>query len=160
MLKQGFFVGNIRHRRYRPKPHQFNYRMYWSLLDLDQLAETFSKSRLWSLERWNLISFRQKDFHQNKSLGTHDQSANHTKQAIAETIRQKTGEAFTGKVFLLSHLRFLGFNFNSVCFYFCYDNQQLKYIVSEIPQLSYQVDEWLQYYHYKRPPLAYPCVTF
>ncbi|WP_018623888.1 DUF1365 domain-containing protein [Kangiella aquimarina] len=146
MLKQGFMVGEIRHRRYRPKPHEFTYEMYWSLLDLDKLEETFAKSKLWSLERWNLISFRNKDFHQNSNLKENNLNENGikekniqkitktsiNKQSIQETIRQHTGKSFSGRVFMLSHLRYLGFNFNSVCFYFCYENDNLKYIVSEI----------------------------
>lgn len=156
MLKQGFFVGTIRHRRYRPKPHEFTYDMYWSLLDLDKLESTFAQSKLWSLERWNLISFRNKDFHQSSDIqeanifetsapetnipetsapGKNTPETNKTsinKQAILETIRQRTGESFSGQVFMLSHLRYLGFNFNSVCFYFCFENENLKYIVSEI----------------------------
>ncbi|MCW9029629.1 MAG: DUF1365 domain-containing protein [Kangiella sp.] len=131
MLKQGFFVGSIRHRRYRPKPHEFTYDMYWSLLDLDKLPETFSQSKLWSFEKWNLISFRHKDFHQN-SLSSETNKSTSNKEAIVETIRQKTGDTFTGQVFLLSHLRYLGFNFNSVCFYFCVEDGELQYIVSEI----------------------------
>lgn len=151
MLKQGFFVGSIRHRRYRPRPHEFTYEMYWSLLDLDKLEETFAQSKLWSLEKWNLISFRNKDFHQSsdiqeaKALETNiletsipeinTSEKNKTsinKQAILETIRQRTGESFSGQVLMLSHLRYLGFNFNSVCFYFCIEKGNLKYIVSEI----------------------------
>ncbi len=132
MLKQGFFVGSIRHRRYRPKRHEFTYDMYWSLLDLDKLPETFSKSRLWSYEKWNLISFRSKDFHQNFNLGQSNNSSVLNKYSIVETIRERTGKAFKGQVFLLSHLRYLGFNFNSVCFYFCVENSELKYILSEI----------------------------
>lgn len=131
MLKQGFIVGEIRHRRYRPRPHEFTYAMYWSLLDLDKLEETFATSKLWSFEKWNLISFRNKDFHQNPSI-TSTYKGNINKQAIIETIRQRTGETFEGQVFMLSHLRYLGFNFNSVCFYFCVENGDLKFIVSEI----------------------------
>ncbi len=136
MLKQGFMVGEIRHRRYRPKPHEFTYEMYWSLLDLDKLEETFAKSKLWSLEKWNLISYRNKDFHQNSKNKENNlpesNKTNINKQAILDTIRQRTGDNFSGQVFMLSHLRYLGFNFNSVCFYFCYENDNLKYIVSEI----------------------------
>lgn len=151
MLKQGFFVGSIRHRRYRPRPHEFTYEMYWSLLDLDKLEETFAQSKLWSLEKWNLISFRNKDFHQSSDIQeanaletniletsipeintSEKNKTSINKQAILETIRQRTGESFSGQVFMLSHLRYLGFNFNSVCFYFCIEKGNLKYIVSEI----------------------------
>ncbi|WP_251358401.1 DUF1365 domain-containing protein [Kangiella sp. TOML190] len=124
MLESGFYVGTIRHHRYRPKEHSFDYRMYWSLLDLDRLDEQFDSSKLWSLERWNLVSFREKDFHQQGGLSN--------KASIIKTIKKETGKDFFGKVFLLSHLRYLGFNFNSVCFYFCVDKNKMKYIVAEI----------------------------
>ncbi len=124
MLNSGFYEGTIRHHRYVPRPHQFDYSMYWTLLDLDRLEETFAKNRFWSINQWNLISFREKDFHKTGQYNN--------KISVIETIKEKYGEDFSGKVYLLSHLRYLGFNFNSVSFYFCIENDELKYIVSEI----------------------------
>lgn len=125
ILEQGIVQGDIRHVRYRPRRHQFDYRMYWTLLDLGQLQETFERSRLWSLERWNLISFRRRDYH-------HQSTTADLRQAICETLLERSGQAFDGQVYLLTHLRFLGFNFNSVTFYFCLDGDRLAYIVAEI----------------------------
>lgn len=124
MLSSGIYNGEIRHRRYVPKRHEFTYKMYWSLLDLDNLETDFKKHKLWSLEKWNLISFKAKDFHSRSGLNTKD--------SIIKTIKDRTGEDFSGKIFLFSHLRFLGLNFNSVCFYFCIDDEGFKYIVAEI----------------------------
>lgn len=48
-------------------------------------------------------------------------------------IKQQTGAAFEGKVFLLSNLRYWGYCYNPVSFYFCYNEQNaLRYILSEI----------------------------
>ncbi len=125
MLEQGFLIGNIRHHRYLPKPHQFDYSMYWSLLDLDLLSANCRKFKFFSKERWNIFSFRQKDFFNYENLSN--------KQSIQNLILNKTGRQFEGKVLLLSHLRFLGFNFNSVSFYFCINEQgELEHILSEI----------------------------
>ncbi len=125
MLDQGIVQGEIRHVRYKPRRHQFDYTMYWTLLDLSRLAETFAASPLWSVERWNLISFRRKDYHQHSSTAD-------LRQAICETLLDRTGQAFDGQVYLLTHLRFLGFNFNSVTFYFCVKGDHLAYIIAEI----------------------------
>lgn len=122
MNKEGFLNGVIRHHRYRPRDHQFDYKMYWTLLDLDNLNTVF-RSKLWSVESFNLVSFRDKDY-----FGKED----NTKQSIIRYIKQKSGKDFSGKIYLFSHLRFLGFNFNSVCFYFCYDGDDIKYIIAEI----------------------------
>ncbi len=124
MIKQGFYKGQIRHKRYQPKIHQFSYKMYWSLLDLDKLQQTFKQNKLWSIEHWNLVSFFRKDFHYLENLTN--------KQSIIETIKKRTGYDFIGKVYLLSHLRYLGYNFNSVTFYFCIGERGLEFIISEI----------------------------
>ncbi len=123
--EQGLFSGSIRHQRYHPKPHEFSYRMYWTLLDLDQLESTFSRSRFWSLERWNLLSFRRRDYH-------HAHPGSDLKAAVTDTIAERTGKRFQGRMQVLTHLRFLGFNFNSVTFYFCSDDTGLRFIVAEI----------------------------
>ena len=131
MLDQGFILGTIRHNRYFPKPHLFTYKMYWSLVDLDKVQQEAKKYRWLSHESWNILSFRQKDF-----LRVDDKT---NKQSIQGLIQKRTGKPFTGKVLLLSHLRFLGFNFNSVSFYFCINpDGELGYIVSEITNTPWE----------------------
>lgn len=125
MLEEGFLIGNIRHHRHIPKPHLFDYSMYWSLLDLDLITTNSRQYRFLSNERWNVFSFRKNDFYSEKKLNN--------KESISNLIFKQTGQKFNGKILLLSHLRFLGFNFNSVSFYFCINQQgKLEHIVSEI----------------------------
>ncbi|NVK21759.1 MAG: DUF1365 domain-containing protein [Kangiellaceae bacterium] len=125
LLNPGFIIGTIRHNRYSPRPHLFTYNMYWSLLDLELVESNARKLKWLSYESWNLLSFRRKDFHHNGNKSN--------KASIQDFIQKNTGNNFKGKVYLLSHLRVFGFNFNSVCFYFCVnDDSELEYIVSEI----------------------------
>lgn len=134
MLSNALVKGWVRHRRYKPKAHQFEYKMTWTLLDLDKAEQLFQKSRLWGIEKANIVSYRQADFHQNnRSADCSLPSPLATKQNVLDSIQRHKGEEFNGKVFMLSHLRNYGYNFNSVCFYLCYDHQdKLKYIISEI----------------------------
>ncbi|GAA0206392.1 DUF1365 domain-containing protein [Kangiella japonica] len=134
MLNNALVKGWVRHRRYKPKRHQFEYKMTWTLLDLDKVEQTFEQCRYWSIEKTNIVSFRQKDFHQDHASKSYRHPPPQvTMQNIIQSIGREKGKEFNGKVFMMSHLRNYGYNFNSVCFYFCYDlNNKLEYIVSEI----------------------------
>ena len=134
MLNSSIVKGWVRHRRYAPKAHEFEYDMAWTLLDLDKVEEQFSRSRLWSIEKANFVSYRAKDFHQGiKPSLSNNKYPKENKQKIISSIKSITGKEFSGKVYMMSHLRNYGYNFNSVCFYYCYDlDQKLAFIVSEI----------------------------
>lgn len=138
MLNNSLVKGWVRHRRYQPKPHEFDYDMSWTLLDLDDIDEQFRKSKLWSIEKVNIVSYRAEDFHRgpNRKLEEGSNLSSqplNNKQNIINSIQSKTGKGFTGKVFMMSHLRNYGYNFNSVCFYFCFGHDSnLRFIVSEI----------------------------
>ncbi|RDX35840.1 DUF1365 domain-containing protein [Kangiella sp. HD9-110m-PIT-SAG07] len=133
MLSNSLVKGWVRHRRYEPRPHQFDYDMKWTLLDLDNVEEQFSQSRLWSIEKAGLVSYRAKDFHQGPRSNPSEKYPKATKQNIINSIMQQKGKEFSGKVYMMSHLRNYGYNFNSVCFYYCFNtDQNLAYIISEI----------------------------
>ena len=125
-LNSRLFEGWIRHRRYKPKNHAFSYPIFMSWLDLEELDQVMAISKLWSLERFNLVSFFRKDY-----LGDARQDLT---SAVKKRIEEQTGDSFTGRICLLTHLRFLGFCFNPVSFYFCYPegDGQPRYILAEV----------------------------
>lgn len=124
-LQPSIFSGQVSHSRLQPNQHSFSYPLSMILLDIDRLSETFEQSKWWSLERFNLISFYRRDY-----LGRH---RGDLKTAVKERIFKHDGERFDGKVFLLTHPRYLGFVFNPVSFYFCYDHDgQLAYLLADI----------------------------
>jgi DUF1365 family protein len=120
------YEGQVRHRRFTPRSHQFSYRLYLLYLDLAELPKLFDSHWLWSARRPNLAWFRRKDHmgHPTEPLDT----------TIRQTIKNATGIQPKGPIRLLTHLRYFGYGFNPVCFYYCYDQEdkQLQTIVAEV----------------------------
>lgn len=55
------FIGRTVHERREPFTHRFNYRIASLMIDLDRLAEAAQLSRLFSVNRFNLYSFFERD---------------------------------------------------------------------------------------------------
>ena len=62
-LNSGVYVGQIRHRRFVPKVHHFNYPLFMLYLDLDELPQLFAQKWFCSLERFNIVSFKREDLY-------------------------------------------------------------------------------------------------
>ena len=125
-MKSCLYAGHIQHRRHIPVPNAFRYRIFMTLLDLDELPGLFDRFWLWSANRLALAWFRRKDFH-----GPADSSL---ADAIRDTVMQHTGIRPAGPIRLLTHLRYFGYSFNPVSFYYVYDetDTQVQTIVAEI----------------------------
>lgn len=105
------YRGRVMHRRLRPKRHRLAYRLTMVLLDLDELEALDQRLRLFSLERWNLFSFRQGDHGDGSAVPLRQQ---------VEGLLKGAGIAVTGlQVSLLTMPRMLGFAFNPISIYFC-----------------------------------------
>jgi len=124
MMKPSFCDGTIIHDRIMPRKHRFIYNMSWCLFDLDKIEALFYDSKFWSINKFNLVSIKNKDY-----VNPGSESIN---IKIRKYIKGKTDRRFDGKIFLFTHPRYLGFGFNSVNFYFCFEGNAIKYIVSEI----------------------------
>ncbi len=125
-LHSAVYEGVVRHRRLEPCSHRFNYRIALLLLDLDELERVFVDRPFWSVGRRNLAEFRRSDY-----LGpTHLTPA----EAARECVERATNSRPQGPVRLLTHLRYAGYIFNPVSFYYCYaaDGETLQAIVAEI----------------------------
>lgn len=127
MLRSGIQQGEVSHHRLTPKAHSFSYPVFMALLDTQNLANVFGRSSLWSVGRFNLISFRREDY-----IGR--DSGNTIEDEVRQRIHDETGNRFHGRIFLLTNLRYLGFCFNPVSFYFCCENNDPypRFILAEI----------------------------
>lgn len=123
-MQSAIYQGVVTHQRSQPRPHHFSYNIFMVYLNLDELDEFFSRSRLWSRERFNWASFRRSDFL--------DPSIPDLKQAVQRQIQRQTGNTFNGEVFLLTHIRYLGYCFNPVSLYYCYEQGKLRYILADV----------------------------
>jgi DUF1365 family protein len=120
------YEGVVRHRRLAPHPHAFDYKMAQLYVDLEEIERVFEQRWLWSSGRRNIAHFRRSDY-----LGPADLT-------LAEAVRQRVEKAIgrrpAGPIRLLTHLRYFGFVFNPVSFYYCFarDGVTLDCIVAEI----------------------------
>lgn len=123
-LQSGYLDGQVLHHRFRPKVHRFSNRMYWHLVDVKRLDHWQQASVFRSCNRFNVYAFQQTDYVNKDNCSIQNK--------IEDYINQQSGASFQGKVLLMSHPRFFNRGFNSVNFYFCYQQHQLCFIVSEI----------------------------
>lgn len=141
MLHSKLYVGQVKHRRFAPVNHQFDYRMFMLYLDLDELPMLFDRFLLWSARGFNLAWFNRK-----KHLGEPDQDL---KQSVINLVKQRSGITLEGPVRLLTHLSYFGYGFNPVSFYYCFDKSgdRLQVIVAEVnntPGMSNTAMYWMQ----------------
>ncbi|NGZ97464.1 MAG: DUF1365 domain-containing protein [Nitrospira sp. WS110] len=125
-MRSAIYEGRVRHRRYQPVGHIFSYRLFMMYVDLDELPTLFENRWCWSVDRTNLASFKRTD-HVGDPHTPLDES-------IRQLVEARTGNRPTGPIRLLTHLRYFGYVFNPVSFYFCYDrsDEHVDMIVAEI----------------------------
>lgn len=150
------YVGQVRHRRLQPRPHAFRYGLFMVYLDLAELDTVFAGRWLWSIKRPNLACFKRADY-----LG---EAHIPLDTAVRDRVEQHTGERPSGPIRMLSHLRYFGYCFNPVSFYYCFDPEgaRIETIVAEITNtpwnerhayvLSRADDEPRGHYHRYRFP--------
>jgi len=114
------------HHRLAPKKHSFWYNVFMFYIDLDEVEVLDKKLRWFSHNRFNLFSFRDRDHleleRKAQRLETKaEESHLSTKQQITAYLKSHNVEIGNGKIMLLTNLSVLGYNFNPVSFYFCFD---------------------------------------
>ena len=61
MISSCIYNGNVIHKRFKPKEHFFKYKVFSLFIDLSELNELNNKLKFFSLNKFNLISFYEKD---------------------------------------------------------------------------------------------------
>ncbi|MGH8238574.1 MAG: DUF1365 domain-containing protein [Steroidobacteraceae bacterium] len=125
-MHSALYIGQLRHRRFAPRPHEFSYPLFMMYLDLAELDQVFRGRWLWSTRRPALAWLRRADY-----LGERSVSLD---VAVREQVRAATGVLPAGPIRMLTHLRYLGIGFNPVTFYYCFDRgaTRVNAIVAEI----------------------------
>lgn len=118
------FSGKVMHHRMKPKEHRFSYSVFSLLLDLDQLQAAAATSPLFSLNRFNLLSFHLKD---------HGPCDGTSLRGHVEALLEDKAVARPARILLLAYPRLLGYGFNPLSVYYTFDAQdQLTAIVYEV----------------------------
>jgi uncharacterized protein len=125
-LNSCIYIGQVRHRRFEPRSHRFHYRLFMMYLDLSELEKVFKGRWFWSASRRALARFRRED-HLGDPMVPLD-------VAVRDVVQAETGHRPEGPVRLLTHLRYFGYCFNPVSFYYCFDagDGRVESIVAEV----------------------------
>jgi DUF1365 family protein len=120
------YFGHVRHRRFLPVANAFRYRIFMMYADLAELPGLLDGYRFWSYERPNLASFHRRYYFGDPSVPLD--------VAIREAVQFRLGVALDGPIRILTQFRYLGYCYNPVSFYYCFDagGTVLRAIVAEI----------------------------
>lgn len=113
MTSSGIFTGTLRHRRFTPVAHEFVYPLFMVLLNIDRIPDLMRVSTFTSVNRWNWASF-----HDGDHLG---QAGLPLRERLVADAAKSGVSVPDGPIFLLTHLRYLGYCFNPVSFYYVFD---------------------------------------
>lgn len=118
------YRGAVIHHRLIPRVHRLAYRLFWLYLDLDELDRIDGGMRLLSVDRRNLVSLYRQDH------GARDGSP------LTPWVAARLAEA--GIVLdrprfkLLCMPRLLGYVFNPISTYYCFDGDRLRAVLCEV----------------------------
>jgi DUF1365 family protein len=115
------YKAKVMHHRLAPKAHRFHYNVFMFYLDLDEVDAFAKKLKFMSRNRFNLFNFRDKD-HLQLPKENPDTSKN-IRQHIADYLSANGVNIGKGRIMLLTNLCTLGYQFNPVSFYYCYNEE-------------------------------------
>lgn len=128
-MPHSLYFGEVVHTRHRPKKHILRYRVFSTLIDIDDIASPNIPKHLFGFNKWAIFSFWEKDF------GSRDlTSKGQTLRANIDALLVDSGinEAIE-HIELLCYPRILGFVFNPLSVYFCYgEADKLRVIIYEV----------------------------
>lgn len=106
------YEGSVVHARVTPKRHRLEYRVFALAIDVDRISEVARAISVFSHNRFNLLSLYDADH------GTGDAPI----AVYARKILSDAGLSDAGhRIVLLCYPRVLGYVFNPISAYFCYD---------------------------------------
>lgn len=116
-MESCIYEGFVSHGRLKPL-NRFRYSLFMMYLDLSELDELFRGRWLWSVNVWNAASFNRR-YHLGEASIPLD-------QAVRDLVQQRRGVRPEGPVRMLTQMRYFGYNFNPVSFYYCFDREGKK----------------------------------
>lgn len=124
MYKPQICFGKVHHKRVRPAHNTFNYGVYFLRLPLRSLQAQPLSSRLLSHNRFNLLSYHDKDYGDGKTPPL---------QWITLLLMREGITDADGEIWLQTFPRVLGYVFNPVSFWFCHRSDgALRAVLCEV----------------------------
>ena len=115
MINSAIYNGQVIHKRFKPKVHYFRYNVFSLLIDLSELEAIDKEISFFSLNKFNLISFFEKDH------GERDGSS--LINWVNKNLEKNNIPIQDIKIKILCYPRILGFVFNPLSVFYVYNLQ-------------------------------------
>ena len=125
MINSAIYNGQVIHKRFKPKVHYFKYKVFSLLIDLSELDILDKKINFFSINKFNLISFHEKDH------GERDGSS--LNKWVHQNLEKNNIQTKDIKIKILCYPRIFGFVFNPLSVFYVYNlKDQLISILYEV----------------------------
>ena len=123
-MRSALYDGTLVHARRTPAENVFRYRISFYVLDLDDLDALERRLHLFSVNRPNVVALYDRDHFDDDGRSLKEKAVAFCAERGVEGVE---------RVVMLAQLRFLGYVFNPVSFYWCYRaDGSLGCMVSEL----------------------------
>jgi DUF1365 family protein len=120
------YAGAPRHRRFTPRAHALEYGLFMMLIHFYRITESMAASRFTSYNRPNWAAFYERDHLDGDATRPLRDRLRDAAAAAGETLPD-------GRIYLLTHLRYLGYGFNPISVFYCYDGGgSLALVLAEV----------------------------
>ena len=124
-MTSSIYNGTVIHKRFKPKIHYFKYKVFSLLIDLSELEYLSKKIKFFSHNKFNLVSFYEKDH------GNRDGSS--LVSWVKKNLKDNNINSEDVKIKLLCYPRILGYVFNPLSVFYIYNiDEKLICILYEV----------------------------
>jgi uncharacterized protein len=114
MINSSIYNGQVIHKRFKPKVHSFKYNVFSLLIDLSELEILDKQVNFFSYNKFNLISFYDKDHGERDGSSLIDW--------VYKNLKKNNINIENIKIKILCYPRILGFVFNPLCVFYIYNS--------------------------------------
>ncbi len=115
-MRSSLYECSMMHKRMVKRNMKFHYNYFMFFLNLDEIDSLAGKLKLFSRNKFNAFSFRDKDHLTYKKPDV--------KYNLLQYLKSNGIVDKVGSIYLLTNVSTFGYNFNPVSFYFCFDNHE------------------------------------
>ena len=115
-MTSAIYNGTVIHKRFKPKLHFFKYKVFSLFIDLSDLKNLNKNISFFSYNRFNLISFFDKDHG--------DRDGKSLIEWVKKNLKENKIEHENIRIKLLCYPRILGYVFNPLSVFYIYDNKE------------------------------------
>ena len=115
-MTSSIYNGTVIHKRFKPKIHFFKYKVFSLLIDLSELNILDKKINFFSYNKFNLISFFDKDHG--------ERNGSSLVEWVKKNLKENKINTENIKIKLLCYPRILGYVFNPLSVFYIYNNDE------------------------------------